>query len=139
MTNYQRGAAFERATVTALSGIGYVAGRFAGSKSDMGADVIALGHKRILLVQCKTGSRGISTEEWNDFYSVVTDVVQRQHMLPAHPIVAQQGDIVKGKRTANVFYLLTGVRASNMRQKNWPCVRHSLHDLIEMQKNNDGS
>jgi len=139
MTNYQRGAAFERVVVASLSDVGYVAARFAGSKSAMGADVIAMGHRQILLVQCKTGAKSISAGEWNSFYNIVTNVMWKEYGLPVYPIVAQQGDVVKGRRTPDVFYLLTGERIPSMRRENWPCARHIINDLIGMKNINDGS
>lgn len=65
VTNYQRGADFERRSQAHLERMGYVVVRSAGSHSP--ADLVAMRHGEIVCVQCKRNGR-LDPEEWNEFW-----------------------------------------------------------------------
>lgn len=67
MTNYERGAAFERRVLEELRSRGYEVFRSAGSRGK--ADVVAIRPGRILLVQCKRNGE-IPRAEWNEVYEL---------------------------------------------------------------------
>lgn len=66
MTNYERGAAFERQVKADLEANGYVAVRAAGSHSPV--DVYAFRSGEVVFVQCKLNGR-LDPGEWNELYA----------------------------------------------------------------------
>lgn len=89
MSNYSRGADFERRTAKNLDGFGYVTVRSAGSHSP--ADLVAMRHGETLAVQCKRDGR-LDPDEWNKFYCWAA-------MAGATPILAS-----KGPRGSGIIY-----------------------------------
>lgn len=75
MTNYARGAAFERRVVAKLEAAGWLCVRAAGSHGV--ADVVALrgtyNGTRVMLIECKTGGV-IPPATWDELYSRAQDV-----------------------------------------------------------------
>lgn len=90
MSNYSRGASFERKVASDLEAFGYVTVRSAGSHSP--ADVLATrrsllgvvyGVAEVVAVQCKTNGR-LDPDEWNEFWEWCAKG-------GALPILAQRG------------------------------------------------
>lgn len=85
MTNYRRGADFERKVLKHLQLKDYYAIRSAGSHQAV--DIVAIGRggisPTILFVQCKTGG-AISAGDWNELYTTAT-------RYRAKPLLAQVG------------------------------------------------
>lgn len=71
MTQYARGAVFERKVAGLLADDGYLVVRAAGSHGH--ADLVALKAGQVVLVQCKT-SGALPPGEWNPFYEAAERV-----------------------------------------------------------------
>ena len=84
MTNYDRGAAFERMVVADLRKHGYIAERVAGSHSP--ADIHAFKSGQVVFVQCKRDGR-LSPDEWNGFL----DYCNKASAVPVMASKAQRG------------------------------------------------
>ena len=100
MTNYDRGAAFERQVMKDLQGKGYIAERIAGSHSP--ADVHANKPGTVMFIQCKRNGV-LPPSEWNAFL----DYCEK---AGATPIMA-----MKPKRGI-AYYLLTGRKVKRGKQ-----------------------
>jgi len=73
MRRYAKGANFEREVVHWFRRQGWWADRFAGSKSSLGADVVAMRPAEIVLIQCKTDGR-MSSEKRTELKSVAMKI-----------------------------------------------------------------
>ena len=71
MTQYARGAVFERKVAALLTDDGYLVIRSAGSHGE--ADLVALKPGQVLLVQAKTSGR-LDPGEWNAFHKAAEAV-----------------------------------------------------------------
>lgn len=71
VTQYRRGAEFERKVAGLLTDDGYLVVRAAGSHGH--ADLVALKPGQVVLVQCKT-SGALPPGEWNPFYEAAERV-----------------------------------------------------------------
>ena len=93
VSNYSRGANFERQVIKILILKGYAAIRAAGSHSP--ADIWATKDGKLFFVQCKISGK-LSPDEWNTFYDYATE-------NNAIPIMAS-----RPCRGAVAFHHLTG-------------------------------
>lgn len=91
MSNYSRGAQFENRVKHDMIARGYHAHRVAGSHSPV--DVVCIGHRTVVYVQCKI-SGVLVPDEWNIFFDYCSEV-------GAIPVLAEKD---KGIR----YYVLTG-------------------------------
>lgn len=80
MTNYRRGADFERRTAARLRDAGYLVVRSAGSLTNV--DLVALRADHTLLVQCKRNG-ALPPAPWNALYDAALTV-------GAVPVLAEQ-------------------------------------------------
>jgi len=71
MSNYSRGATFERAVLHDMERHGYHAIRAAGSHTP--ADVYCIGHGKVIYIQCKLGG-DLRVDGWNTFYDYCAEV-----------------------------------------------------------------
>lgn len=93
VSNYSRGADFERQVIKILILKGYAAIRAAGSHSP--ADIWATRNGKLFFVQCKISGK-LSPDEWNTFFDYATE-------NGAIPIMAS-----RPCRGAVAFHHLTG-------------------------------
>ena len=108
MTNYDRGAAFERQVVADLRGHGYIAERVAGSHSP--ADIHAFRSGRVVFVQCKRDGR-LAPAEWNAFL----DYCEIANAVP----------VLASKATGGISYhLITGRKEKRGKQpmEDWSAI-----------------
>ena len=91
MSNYRRGADFERRVMAHLGRTGYATLRSAGSHSP--ADVVAVRRGEVLFVQCKRNGR-LDPDEWNDFW----EFCGKAGALPIMAHVGPQGRGISYKR-----------------------------------------
>lgn len=103
-TNYQRGAAFERKTQRELEGHGYAVARSAGSHSP--ADLIAMRHGTIALVQCKLNGR-LDPDEWNE-------LMEFSERAGGIPILASP--MKQGRKSAIIYHRLVSRKGGRGRQ-----------------------
>lgn len=82
-THYERGARFERETRDDLVARGYRVIRAAGSKGDTKADLVGFREDRIVVVQCKSGKKGLTLDEFNGLYDFAL-------VGGAFPLIAQK-------------------------------------------------
>lgn len=79
MSNYRRGADFERAVRADLVDHGYEVIRSAGSKTKV--DLVAIKNGELLLIQCKLPNSQLPSSEWNRLRAL-------SRMCAARPILA---------------------------------------------------
>lgn len=103
MTNYARGATFERAVLHDMERHGYHAIRAAGSHTP--ADVYCIGNGRVVYIQCKLDGR-LRVAEWNEFLAYCSEV-------GAVPIVAY-----KEPRTIT-YKRITGIKDGTRKAQPW--------------------
>jgi Holliday junction resolvase len=84
MTQYERGANFERRVKRWLEGQGYFCVRSAGSKGPV--DLVAVGPYETVLVQCKKGGR-MSPEERNELLRLKHGYCVRVAMAVPGPVL----------------------------------------------------
>ncbi|MFE5369219.1 group I intron-associated PD-(D/E)XK endonuclease [Streptomyces mirabilis] len=83
ITNYRRGADFERAVRADLVEHGYEVIRSAGSKTKV--DLVAIKTGELLLIQCKLAAGRLPSGEWNRLRAL-------SRMCDARPVVARKVD-----------------------------------------------
>ena len=108
VTNYKRGADFERRAQKFLERIGYAVVRSAGSHSP--ADLVAMRHGEMVCVQCKRDGK-LPPKEWNDFWEFC-------ELAGALPVMAKVGPQGKGV----VYNVLTSRKDGRGRQPLAPWV-----------------
>ena len=108
VTNYKRGADFERRAKEFLERIGYAVVRSAGSHSP--ADLVAMRHGELVCVQCKRDGK-LPPKEWNEFW----EFCERAGALP---VLAQPGPQCRGVR----YNVLTSRKDGRGRQPLAPWV-----------------
>lgn len=101
VSNYSRGANFERQVIKILTMKGYAAIRAAGSHSP--ADIWATRDGKLFFIQCKLDGR-LSPGEWNEFYKYATE-------NGAEPIMAS-----RPYRGSVAFHHLRGLKEKGGRQ-----------------------
>lgn len=103
MSNYRRGADFERQVLKDLEKRGFVAARAAGSHTP--SDIYAVQPGRVLFVQCKRDGV-LRPLEWNAFY----DYCKRAGAVP----------LVAYKLTRGIAYMLiTGYKDGTRTAQPW--------------------
>ena len=108
MTNYARGAQFERMVVADLRKHGYIAERVAGSHSP--ADIHAFKDGSVMFVQCKRDGR-LATDEWNAF-------IDYCEKASAVPVMASK------EQRCIVYHLITGRKEKRGKQpmEDWSAI-----------------
>ena len=107
MSNYARGAAFERRVQSLMEQLGYCTIRSSGSHSP--ADIwCAKRDKPLLLIQCKI-SGYVGVHEWNEFYDFC-------NQAGARPIVAEK---VRG---GAVYREITGKKSGAHKAQPWEVI-----------------
>ncbi len=101
MTNYSRGADFERKVQAGLAAAGYFAVRAAGSRGPV--DVLAVRKGVVLLVQCKLKLGRMSPEAWAELIALAA-------VAGAVPVVATRP--ARGK----ISYLMPQGRTGTWRE-----------------------
>ncbi len=118
MTQYRRGADFERRVAEHLTTDGYLVLRAAGSHGH--ADLVALKAGQVLLVQCKLGGPGaVPPAEWNGLYMAAMTV-------GALPLVASR------PARGHLAYDLMTAEKTGVRGVRPPCETWAPDVLVEV-------
>ena len=114
MTNYRRGADFERRVCVDLTSYGWASFRSAGSRGV--ADVLGIRPGEVALIQCKTDGM-ISLAEWNNLWELAWRLNPGRPMpdprRTVRPVLALKSD------DRGIEYRLVGALAEHGRRRKW--------------------